>query len=97
MTSRYLEDLPPCTKETSSLSTVRPGLVILVIIALVILYKYFTIVLEIKSLEWESEKIEGTENPTEFVTLGLSRVVTKASFTFKVKKLNVLARHSLIL
>ena len=97
MTSRYLEDLLRCTRETSSLSTVRPGLVIPVIIALVISYKYITIILEIKSLEWESEKIEGTENPTEFATLGLSRMVTKASFTFKVKKLNVLARHSLII
>ena len=97
MTSRYLEDLLRCTRETSSLSTVRPGLVIPVIIALVISYKYFTIILEIKSLEWESEKIEGTENPTEFATLGLSRMVTKASFTFKVKKLNAVARQNLIL
>ena len=85
MTSRFLEDLPPCTKETSSLSTVRPGLVIPVIIALVISYKYFTIVLEINRLDLESEKILGLENPTEFVPLGLSRMVTKGSFTFTVK------------
>ena len=97
MTSRYLEDLLLCTRETSSLSTVRPDLVILVMKITINSKKYFTIVLEIKSLEWKSEKLEGTENPTEFVPLGLSRMVTKASFTFKVKKLNAVAKQNLIL
>ena len=84
MTSRYLEDLLRCTRETSSLSTVRPGLVIPVIIALVISYKYFTIILEIKRLEWESGNIQGHDSPTEIVTLGVSRMVTKGSFNFTV-------------
>ena len=85
MTSRYLEDLLRCTRETSSLSTVRPDLVILVIMILIISFKYFTIVLEINRLDWESEKIQGQENLAEFVTLGVSRMVTKGSFTFTVK------------
>ena len=85
MTSRYLEDLLLCTRETSSLSTVRPDLVILVMKITINSKKYFTIVLEINRLDWESEKILGLENPTEFVPLGLSRMVTKGSFTFTVK------------
>ena len=51
---------------------------------LVILYKYSMIILEIRSLKWESEKIKGKENPTEFVTLGSSGIVTKASISFTV-------------
>ena len=78
-------DLLLCTRETSSLSTVKQDLVILVIMILIISYKYFTIVLEINRLDWESEKIQGQENLTEFVTLGVSRMVTKGSFTFTVK------------
>ena len=77
-------DLLLCTRETSSLSTVRPDLVILVIMILIISFK-FTIFLEINRLDWESEKIQGLENPTEFVPLGVSRMVTKGSFTFTVK------------
>ena len=78
-------DLLLCTRETSSLSTVKQDLVILVIMILIISYKYFTIVLEINRLDWESEKIQGLENPTEFDPLGVSRMVTKGSFTFTVK------------
>ena len=78
-------DLLLCTRETSLLSTVRPDLVILVIMIRIISYKYFTIFLEINRLDWESEKIQGQENLTEFVTLGVSRMVTKGSFTFTVK------------
>ena len=54
------------------------------IIVLVTLYQYSTINLEIKRLKWESEKVEVQENPTEFVTLGSSRILTKASITFTV-------------
>ena len=77
-------DLLLCTRETSLLSTVRRDLVILVIMILIISYKYFTIFLEINRLDWESEKIQGQET-TKFVTLGVSRMVTKGSFTFTVK------------
>ena len=78
-------DLLLCTRETSSLFTVRRDLVILVIKILTISYKYFTIISEIERLKWESESIQGHESPSEFVTLGLSRVVTKATFSFTVK------------
>ena len=77
-------DLLLCTRETSSLSTVKQDLVILVIMILIISYKYFTIILEIKRLEWESGNIQGNEIPTEFVTLGVSRMVTKGSFNITV-------------
>ena len=77
-------DLLLCTRETSSLFTVRRDLVILVIKILTISYKYFTIILEIKRLEWESGNIQGHDSPTEFVTLGVSRMVTKGSFNFTV-------------
>ena len=77
-------DLLLCTREISSLSTVRRDLVILVIKILTISYKYFTIISEIERLKWESESIQGHESPSEFVTLGPSRVVTKASFSFTV-------------
>ena len=77
-------DLLLCTRETSSLSTVKQDLVILVIMILIISYKYFTIILEIKRLEWESGNIQGHDSPTEIVTLGVSRMVTKGSFNFTV-------------
>ena len=77
-------DLLLCTRETLSLSTVKQDLVILVIMILIISYKYFTIILEIKRLEWESGNIQGHDSPTEFVTLGVSRMVTKGSFNFTV-------------
>ena len=83
MISRSL-DLLLCTREISSLFTVRRDLVILVIKILTISYKYFTIILEIKRLEWESGNIQGHDSPTEFVTLGVSRMVTKGSFNFTV-------------
>ena len=71
---------------------------------LAILYKYlFTIILGIKNLKWESEKIQGQENPTEFVYLigglsRISRIITKASLTFTVKYLKLRQMlHSIIL
>ena len=72
---------------------------------LAILYKYllFTIILGIKNLKWESEKIQGQENPTEFVHLiggfsSISRIITKASLTFEVKYLKLRQMlHSIIL
>ena len=79
-----LVDLLLCTRETSLLFSVRPDLVILVIMILIISCKYITFILEIERLEWESGNIQGHESPPELVRLGVSRMVTKATFSFTV-------------
>ena len=43
-----------------------------------------TLILGINNLQWESGKIQGQENSTEFAYLGISKIVTKASLTFTV-------------
>ena len=48
-----------------------------------------TLILGINNLQWESGKIQGQENSTEFAYLGLSKIVSKSSLTFTVTSLKL--------